>query len=77
MGKVVNKIFELLDPNKDRAAAIREGAEENISRVLDGPFSRKGQIYETTKSSGSKAKKKTKKKHNVNNVIASLYKGFK
>jgi len=75
MGKVVNKIFELLDPDKDRAAAMREGSEENISRVLHGPFSREGQIYETTKSKGSTAKKKKAKKKKPRGWGIARYKG--
>jgi hypothetical protein len=44
--------------------------------IPEGGFGR-GKGYSKTRAKGSKAKKKTKKKQNGNNVIASLYKGFK
>ena len=49
-------------------------ARKRVGRSLD--FNRGGQVKKYY-SRGSKAKKKTKKKQNGNDIVASLYKGFK
>ena len=91
MGKLINKIVTMFDTDSDRKEAMEKGMEENTSRVLGSPFNRAGEVYDSAltnaaelglmgvmqRSKGSSAKKKTKRKQNGNDIVASLYKGFK